>query len=91
MISIGEIPLSHRGLRDAVIVCRIQRKREGWRKCSLRQDFLQSLYLQVGASAHRAESTISSLNAIVDIFEDRPANSPNLNPIQNLWATLKPR
>ena len=47
-------------------------------------------FMQDGATAHRAATTMQFLRVEVPhLWEDWPSNSADLNPIEQVWATMK--
>jgi hypothetical protein len=48
-------------------------------------------FMQDGASAHTAKSTMDYLQSIYLVLPGWPPNSPDLDPIEMIWALLKVR
>ena len=50
-----------------------------------------AIIMQDNASIHKARKTIALFERLGITLMDWPANSPDLNPIKNIWSLLKER
>jgi transposase len=66
-------------LRDNSVFKGIQQARPKARSC----------FQQDGAACHTSKSSVSFLKENTTLIEDWPPNSPDLSPIENMWALVK--
>lgn len=53
-----------------------------------RERYPNTIFMQDGASIHRA-AVVRLEKEYVNVLPDWPPHSPDLNPIENLWANMK--
>ena len=87
----------YHGVGDLVILPKNQKVNQYVYKEMLQEHLVTSMektqtsfFMQDGAPCHTARSVVNWLSENeIDYFSDWPGNSPDLNPIENIWGLMK--